>query len=286
MKSFLDALQASREIDFKNTTAVSLGNIGVLQSLDGRASAALASFDEALGILKGLGDSRGLAEFTLKQAGVLHEVGRDADAKRKLDESEALVGATRNREQSADRLALLGEWHARQGRRQDAQDAFAQAAEHAAASHSRIAILRVRVARGAALEASTAGASQLAAVLREAETVGDALLQMRAAEALGRAEQALGRTLEAERAAALALRAAERSGWYAGLYRLHALHGRILENKGDAAGATRAWRESARRLAELRERLGAEARAAFDALPSAHEVDAWMAAHPEQATTR
>ena len=48
----MEALEGSREIDFKNAMAVSLGNLGVLHQYEGRYGAALTSFDEALAVLK------------------------------------------------------------------------------------------------------------------------------------------------------------------------------------------------------------------------------------------
>jgi hypothetical protein len=116
--------------------------------------------------------------------------------------------------------------------------------------------------------------------VREAEALGDALLRIRAAEALARAELGLGRPREAEESARRALRVAEACGWEAGLYRLHALLGRILEKKGEAAAAAAQYRESAHRIATLREGLGTDLRSSFAVLPAVREVESWISAHP------
>jgi len=213
----------------------------------------------------------------------LIELGLLPQARAKLDAAEAWVRETGNREQAADRQTALGEWHLMRGEGDAARSAFARGVELATASRSRAAILRARIARGAALvelgDAASA-APDLASALREAEALGDALLRVRASEALARAELARGRLRQAEDSARRAVMAGERCGWDAGLYRLHALLGRILERKGDPAGAAGAFRESARRVARLREGLSPEQRASFDGLPTAREAEAWLSTHP------
>ncbi len=279
LKSFMEALDLSREIDFKNAMAVSFGNLGLLHQYEGRYGAALTSFDEALAVLKQLDDKRGLAEFTLKQAAALLELGKGDAAKAKLDAAEAWVRETGNRERSSDYYVLLGEWHGRRGEREKALRALDRGLEQAIASGGRAAMLRARIARASAVEDGPA-ASALRVAVREAEALGDALLRIGAAEALARAELGRGRPREAEESARRALRVAEACGWEAGLYRLHALLGRILEKKGEAAAAAAQYRESARRIAKLREGLETDLRSSFAVLPAVREVESWISAHP------
>jgi tetratricopeptide (TPR) repeat protein len=277
MKSFLEALQGAREIDFKNAVAVSHGNIGVLQQYDGRYAAALSAYGEALEALAALGDKRGLAEYTLKEAAALIELGQLDRAKQKLDAAGEWVRQTGNREQNADHDTLLGEWQLARGEPAAARRALARAVELAEASRSRGALLRARVARGAALVSlgqAPAAAQDLSASLRDADALGDALLRIRVAAGLAQAELARGRTREAEALARRALKAAERCGWSAGLFRLQALLGRTLERKGDAAGAAAAYAESARQLARVRDGLPADLASSFDALAAVREVKA------------
>jgi hypothetical protein len=73
---------------------------------------------------------------------------------------------------------------------------------------------------------------------------------------------------------------AEACGWEAGLYRVHALLGRILEKKGEAAAAAAEYRESVRRIAKLRGGLESDLRSSFAGLPAVREVEAWISAHP------
>jgi tetratricopeptide (TPR) repeat protein/TolB-like protein len=286
MKSFLEALDRAREIDFTKALAVSHGNIGLLQQYEGRYAAASSAYAETLKILKQLDDKRGLAEFTIKEAMALIELGRLGEAQAKLDAASAWVQETGNREQAADLQAAVGELQLAKGEVAAAGKAFAQAVELATASGSRVAILRARIAQGGALLAlgdAAGAASTLTSSVREAETVGDVILCIRGLESLARAELARGRLPQAEDAGRRALRAAERSGWGAGLYRLHALLGRVQEKKGNAAGAMAAYRESARSLSVLTEGLAPELRSSLASVPAAREVGAWLADHPQSA---
>ena len=102
-------------------------------------------------------------------------------------------------------------------------------------------------------------------------------------EALARAELARGRRAAAENAAQRALDLAQRAGWEAGRWRLHALWGRIQEKKGDAAAADAAFAEGARRLASVRQGLTPELRSSFDGLPAVRDVESRETARPTMA---
>ncbi len=283
MKSFLDALQKAREIDAARSAAVSHGNIGLLNQYEGRYSAALSAYDEALKILAGLDDKRGLAEFTIKQAAALTELGRQDEAKAKLDQAGPWVRETRNNEQASDYQAVLGDWQLAQGEPEAARRAWGRSVELATASGSPTAVLRAKIARGAGLVSiggAAAAAPDLGAIAARADALGDTLLRIRASEALARAELGRARLRAADEAARQALQLADQSGWDAGLYRLHSLVGRIQEKKGDVAGAAAAFAESAVAIARLRERMGADLRSSFDHLASVREVEGWRAGHP------
>jgi tetratricopeptide (TPR) repeat protein/predicted Ser/Thr protein kinase len=277
LKSFLEALERSRAIDFRNAMAVSYGNVGILQHYQGRYEAALTSFEEALGILKQLADKRGLAEFTIKQAAVLLDIGQLKEAKTALDAAEPLVRESDNHEQRSDYFVLMAEWAWRRGDREAARRALDRAAEQAAASRSRSVILRARIARGAAAQAlgnDDVAIATLAPALRDAESLGDVLLRLRATEALARGHLARRRSGEAETLARSAVSIAERCGWEAGLYRLHALLGATLEQQGRPSQAAAEYNESARRIQKLREGLPPSLRESFDALPAVRQAGA------------
>ncbi len=268
LKSFLASLEASRAIDFKNAMAVSHGNVGLLQHYEGRYGAALKSLEEALAILRQLDDKRGLSEFALKQAAIFLELGRLDAAKAKLDAAAPWLQETGNSEQIAERLLLLAEWHARRGENQAAGRAASEAVDQARASHARAAILRARLTAAVLAKDDAA----IGALVREAESLGDVLLRIRASEAHGRTLLGRGNLGPAEQAVRRALRVAEDCGFESGIFRLHALLGRILAKKGDAAGAARAAALAAARVATLRQGLEAELRPDFDARDDVREA--------------
>ena len=275
-KAFLDALQQARALDFKSAMAVSYGNLGVLHAHQGRLAAALDSFAEARGLLEAQHDPRGLAEFTLKEAGALLEVGALERAKTRLDVAGSLVKKTGNREQLADYHLLLGEWRRGRGEWKDAVQAVAEARPHADTSRSRTTILRVQVAAASLrAEIGEAGAvRELRALAREAAALGHAALRLLIGETLARAELRARRPAAAEAATRQALAVAEQAGWRAGRYRLHDVLGRALAARGDHAAATREYRESARQVAQLRDGLPLDLRVGFDALPTVRAIEA------------
>jgi tetratricopeptide (TPR) repeat protein len=281
-KAFLDALQQARALDFKNAMAVSYGNLGVLHAHQGRLAAALDSFAEARDLLEAQHDPRGLAEFTLKEAGALLEVGALERAKTRLDVAAPLVNETGNREQLADYHLLLAEWRRGRGEWAEAVGAVAQARPHAEASRSRTTILHAQVADARLrAESGEAGAERaLTALTREAEALGHAALRLSIGEALASAELRARRPSAAEMVTRQALAVAERAGWRAGRYRLHDLLGRALAARGDQAAAILEYRESARQVAQLRDGLPPELQAAFDALPAVRAVEARLSSTP------
>jgi tetratricopeptide (TPR) repeat protein/TolB-like protein len=274
-KAFLDALQQARPLDFKSAMAVSYGNLGVLHAHQGRLAAALDSFAEARDLLEAQHDPRGLAEFTLKEAGALLEVGALERAKTRLDVAAQLVKETGNREQLADYYLLLAEWRRGRGESAEAVRAVAQARPHAETSRSRTTILHAQVAdaRLRAERGEAGGARALTALSRQAEALGHAALRLSIGEALAHAELRAGRPAAAEVVTRQALAVADRAGWRAGRYRLHDLFGRTLAARGDQAAAIVEYRESARQVAQLREGLPPDLRAAFDTLPAVRAVE-------------
>jgi tetratricopeptide (TPR) repeat protein len=282
MKSFLQALELGRELDFTNALAVSQGNIGLLQAYDGHYGAALSAYADALQTLGTLDDRRGLAEFTIKQAQVLTELGQLGEAEAKLQAASEWLSETGNREQLADQQVARAEIHLLQGQAPAAREAFDRGVALAKASHSRAALLRAEVARGAArvsLGEAAAALPEIEKALRAADTLGDVVLRIRAGEALAEAQLQLGRLRPAESSLRRALKLAERCGYEAGLYRLHATLGRILQERGDAPGAAAAYRESARRVARLRQALPPALSTAFANVKAVREVEGFFAAH-------
>ena len=274
LKSFVEALEGSRQIGFKNAEAISLGNIAAISGYRGRFGAALESFDASLAILRPLDLKPALAEFTLKEAEVRLLLGQMEEVRKRLDVARAWLKETENREQSADLETLQGVWNSVRGEAEPARRAFARALALAKESGSRAAMLDSRIAAAsAAVDRGEAAASaDLARALQEAESLGHALLTIRAAEGLARAEAARGRWTRAEELARRALRIADQCGWEAGRYRLTLLLARALEKQGNRAGSEDAYLRAAREVVKLRDNVPAAMRPAFDSVPTVREA--------------
>ena len=270
VKTFLDALQKSREIDFANGVAISLGNLGMLNHYRGRYAAAFDSFREALDAAAKLDWKPTQAEFTTREGEALLDLGRFDEVAERISRAEKWIGGTGNREQLAELEILRGRWQRARGSNEDARRSLSRAVGLAKQSGGKAVWLRARIA---ASEASRS-TFELERELAEARALGHALRRVEAAEALAAAELARGRLPASEKAVREALETAEEAGWGAGLYRLHALLGKIRQASGDAAGAREAFTRSAREIAELRAGLSAAHRPAFDALPEVREAAA------------
>jgi tetratricopeptide (TPR) repeat protein len=275
MKSFVEALEDSRAIGFKNAEAISLGNIATLSAYRGRIGAALDSFSAALALLAPLDLKPALAEFTLKEGAVRLELGQLEEVRTRLAAAEAWLKETENREQAADLETLRGQWHAARGEADPARRAFARAIALAKESGSPATLLHARIASASsAADAGDAGrsAAELSRALNEAQSLGHAVLTMRAAEGLARVELARHRPARAEELSREALLVADRTGWEAGRFRLHALLARALEARGDAPGAKDAWRASAQEARRLEQNVPVTVRPSFLALPDVREA--------------
>jgi tetratricopeptide (TPR) repeat protein len=275
MKSFVEALQDSRAIGFKNAEAISLGNIATLSAYRGRFGSALESFAAALALLKPLDLKPALAEFTLKESAVRLELGQLDEVRTLLTAAEAWLKETENREQAAELETVRGQWHAARGETDESRRAFARAIALAKESGSPAILLHARIASASAAAdaGDTAGpAAELSRALTEAESLGHAILTIRAGEGLAGVELARRRPARAEELARKALLAADRLGWEAGRFRLHALLARALEARGNAAGAKDAWRASAEAARRLEQNVPVPIRASFLAQPAVREA--------------
>jgi tetratricopeptide (TPR) repeat protein len=272
MKSFLESLEKSRETNQKDATSISLGNLGILHQLHGRFSAALSSFDEALGIAREAQFQVALVEFSLKKGSLLLELGRGEESAALLAQAEKWVGETGNEEQKSDLDVLRGDASLARGDRAAARKAYERAVPLARKSGSRVSLLRARLARAEALANPSESARELSAVLAEAESLGHAELTLESSEALGREEIARRRFPEADRILQKAAGTAERAGWNEGLYRLYALRARALEGLGNRGAAAEELARSAREIAKLRESVPPEMSVSFQRLPAVRDV--------------
>jgi len=274
LRTFLEALEGSRELELAPAEAVSLANLGRVAQLQGRFAAALDSYREALGLLAALGDPRGLAEYTLLEAGALIELGLLAAAEERLERVRGWLAGGGQQEQRAELARLEAELALARGDPAAARRALEVAGAAAAESGGAAAALAVELTRGRAELAAgdPAAAARLSEVAAAAARLGHAPLGLAAAAALAEAELAAGRPAEAAAAAGRALSAARDRGPWAGAYRLHLVRAEALRAQGDAAAAAAELEAARAQVERLRHDLGAEARAAFDRLPEVERI--------------
>jgi tetratricopeptide (TPR) repeat protein/TolB-like protein len=258
VKSFLGALERSREAEMLPASAVSLGNLGRLAQYQGRYAAALSSYGEGLGVLDGLKDTRGLAEFTLARAELWIELGLPDEAEKDLARVETWLGEAENHEQRAEWLRLTARIQARRGDPAGARATLAKAREEGTASQSAAAQLRIDVDEGLTLldEKKIGPALRtLRAAHQRAEKLGDAMLRLRAGEALARASLAGRDREQAERMLGQAIRLAGSCGAYAGSVRLHRLQAAAAKARGDERAAQAELDRAASELKRIQQGL-------------------------------
>jgi eukaryotic-like serine/threonine-protein kinase len=274
VKSFLTALRSSREIGMKEPAAASLGYLGRLAQYQGRMGAALASYGEALAIQRELGDRRGLAEFTLAQAEAELELGMTDAAGEHLRAAGALLSEGNNREQQAELDKLRGEHLLASGGlgnregRAAAAAVLRRAVAEAEESHGVVELLSARLSAAALPGRGRAALAELERLRAEADALGNALLRLRADEAVARAALAAGDPGRAQAAARAGLELAAACGGYAGAYRLHRLLAVALERGGHSAEsiaeAAAERRRTTEEIARVSRDLAPEQRRSFE----------------------
>lgn len=266
-KGFLSALATGRELGLKEAIASCLGHLGRLAQLQGRPAAALASFAEAIGVLRELDDRRGLTEFTLAQAEVELELGREKEAGAQLAAAAALLTQEESREQHAELERLRGEWHLLRGEREAARQAFARALTDARDSHSVVALLDSRLSAAAADLVggrSEAARAALEGLHEEANELGHARLRLRAAAALAAARLAAGAPALALAAAQDGLALSASCGGSFAAHRLHRLAAAALARLGRTAEAAAERSRAAEEIARVGRDLEPQARQSFE----------------------
>jgi tetratricopeptide (TPR) repeat protein/TolB-like protein len=267
VKSFLTALRSSRELGMKELAAASIGYLGRLAQYQGRMGAALTSYGEALAIQRELSDRRGLAEFTLAQAEAELELGMTDAAGEHLRAAGELLSVGNNREQQAELDRLRGEHFLARGDRAAAA-ALRRAVTEAEESHGVVELLAVRLSAAALPGRGRAALAELERLRAEADALGNALLRLRADEAVARAALAAGDSGRAQGAARAGLQQAGACGGYAGAYRLHRLLALALERGGHSAEsiaeAAAERRRAAEEIARVSRDLAPEQRKSFE----------------------
>lgn len=265
-KSFHTSLEASRELEALDTEAVALGYLGRLAQLEGRFTAALETYDEALGILETIGDRRGLVEFTLYRAEALLEIGRRQDTREALDRVEAWLEDSGNEEQRALLSSLRARLELMEGDVGAASREVDRARSAAQRSHSVTAGLRsrldaARVALAGGREA--AARRELATLATEAERLDHVVLQLPIFEHLATAELRTGEPGAAEATASRALGVLPDGVSYSGAYRLHELRARALAAQGRTDAAEAALVQARQEIERIASGLDEASRRAF-----------------------
>jgi tetratricopeptide (TPR) repeat protein len=266
-KSYLKALEQSREAEMLPASAASLGYLGRLAQYQGRYAAALTSYDEGLKVLEGLKDIRGLVEFTLARAETWIELGLLDEARGDLSRAEGWLGEATNHEQQAERLRLSAKVQAHRGELAAARATLARARKEAAASESAAALLRIDIEEGIQLldERRVSDAVRaLQSAQERAERLGDAMLRLRAVEALARASLKAKDPVKAERLLAQGLRLAATCGSYAGALRLYRLQAQAARAQGDERTMRASLDHSAEELKRIRQGLAPEHASALE----------------------
>ncbi len=279
-KAFLAALRSSRELGMQEVIAASLGSLGRLAQYQGRPAAALASFAEALAVVKAIDDHRGLAEFTLAEADVELELGLEQQAGEHLRAAAQLLDAGTNLEQQAELARLQGEWHLLRGERDAARQAAGSALAHARESHGVVSLLDARLSAAQVELADGRARTALDTLERlqaEADALGNARLRLRAVQLRARAALAADEPERARTAAQAGLEVANACGGYSGAYRLHLLLARALEREGRPAEAAAERARAAAETARLGRDLSIRQRESFNRV-----VEAWDRADGHQ----
>lgn len=272
---FLEALETSRELGLRQAEAVSLGNLGRVAQLQGRYGAALDSYGKALAVVRELNDPRGLAEFTLFEAGALLELGRLEAAEEGLGRGQEWLAAGGNREQEAELARLRGELALARGDPAAGRRSFESALEGARASGSFLARLSARrgLARAELAAARPEAAAQgLAEVVEEAAAAGSTPLFLESSIDLAEALRQSGDLDGAAEAARRALRRAGGAGGYGEAWRLHLVLARVAESRGAPEAAAEAWAAAQEEVERVRGGLGDDDRRAFEALPEVRSI--------------
>lgn len=110
LEVLLESLELSRELRDRQAEEIAEGYIGRAQHLQGRFASAAASFDSAQALLAAIGDSRGEAEFALRDAQLAVDTGMWQPAARNLERATALMKDDRSNARRALKLRVEGAW--------------------------------------------------------------------------------------------------------------------------------------------------------------------------------
>jgi tetratricopeptide (TPR) repeat protein len=158
---------------------VALGNLGTIYQHQGRYSAALQSYQEAIDVLNKLKDKKGVAEYTKWMGSALLDLHSLNPSKAKLDEAMKLAKEIGSTELAADIQILMSRFYRLQGSLDSAEKELQDAIKHATEQQYERALLAARIeeAWNLSVKSDLAGAQKAAAAaLKNSKRLGDVWL--------------------------------------------------------------------------------------------------------------
>ncbi len=247
LEAFLEALGIARELGYAHSQAVAQGGIGLVAHFQGRFAAARDAFDQAHQQFLDVGDRRGAAVIGLRRVELALSVFRLEDASAELDRVEELLEGVEHRLQHADfhRLSGLVAIH---DSLDEAGQWLAAADQLARESGSKPAQLAARIAMVPLLSGNER-LPALAALVGEAERLGDAALTLTVLADAADAARESGDLDTAQRLGRRGLRSPIRIDSWKDNWRLHWLLAQSVEAP-EAGESLVAARSEIRRLVE------------------------------------
>ncbi len=269
LKALLESLRLGRELGDEIAIAVANGYIGRVRHLQARYDASVKAYAEALRIFRDVSDTRGFAEFTLRNAQLMLDLGMWGAADAAIDEARQLLAEDSGRARRSLLFRVDAELQAARGNDADATSLLESALAEATASGERLAVLEVRLAREIIENGSSEG---LADIYDAARQLGHRPLQLQAGIALGAALMADGRHADGAKVIRdiLALDAAGQQ--FNGDYFAHLLLARAMMAEGNGQAADNHWHRAGEAVARAFARLQPEEKEAFARLSEVRSI--------------
>ena len=271
LKAFLEALAISRDLSDVSTEAVTEGYIGIARFLQGQYAAAADSYTSSTDKLRELGDTRGLAQFTLHHARLSLAAGMLEPAQEAIEAATQWLKNDDNAAAQALLLRVEASWLHASGEQAQAIARFAAALDEARKTGEDVAILQARLqhARSFDLQARIA---ELQDIRTTAERIGHGELEFESTLATAAAQFEDERFAEAERALKDVLRGALVASGYHGSYRGQLLLADALSAQGKSGDAATAYSRAAEMVDRALSAQNDEQQRSFRTLPAVRRI--------------
>jgi tetratricopeptide (TPR) repeat protein len=275
LEALMESLRLSRDLNDRQAGAIAEGYIGSARHLQGRYESAAASFASALQTLEALGDVRGLAEFTLRDAQLSLDTGMWNAAADNIERAKDLLKDDDNSARLALQLRVEGRYFDATGNARQAESLFVAALSAAESSGELLAILHARLALASQENiavGSTRRIDELQAIHEQGSRLGHGELRYESGIVLGRAYLAAERFGEAEEVLRNALQPFRAATEVHGNYRLHALLADTLLAQGRGEEAETEWQQAGASVERALSNQSEDQRSAFRELPLVRRV--------------